>query len=242
MQKLIHYSVVFVCLYLASCIFGFGQGCPTIEFATPNAMPRPGDAFVVKALIKGSLGTGSLKYEWTTSSGLIEAGQNSGEISIRTSLEDAAKNISIKVNVSGLSPVCDNTASDIVGIADLTIVCGLGEEFGAEKANDVKARVDNIFIMLDNNPNTVVLFEMEFADSETPQERKMRVTRILDAIKFRKYDLNKAIFLISNNKERTTTRIRILPLSTDMSGFLAQGTLINGPDIRPKLSTLFQKN
>jgi len=223
-------------------MFGFAQSCPVIEIVTPDAMPIPGDAFAVKVIVKGSQGTGSLKYEWTTSNGLVETGHNSGEISVRTSREDAGRNITIKVNVSGLSSVCDNTASDIIGVAAVPMDCGLGDGFGAEKADFVKARVDNIYIELANTPNTIVLFEMEFTDTETPQERKMRVSRILDAIMFRKYDVNRAIFLISNNKEMTTTKVRILTLSTDMSGFIAQGTLINGSAIKPKLSTLFQTN
>ena len=240
MQKVIYRSLIFISLYLASCVFVSGQGCPVIEIVTPSASPIPGEAFVVNAVVKGSLGTGFLKYEWTTSSGLIEAGQNSAEISIRTSLEDAGRNLDIKLTVFGVSSVCNNKALEVIGVAALPIVCGLGQEFGALNSNEVKANVDNVYVQLDNNPNTVVLFEMIFTESETRQQKKLRITRILDAIRFRKYDLNKAIFLISKEKDFTNTRVRILTLSADMSGLLKEGTLINGQDMKSQLPTLFQ--
>ncbi len=81
---------------------------------------------------------------------------------------------------------------------------------------------------------------MEFEDSETVQDRTLRITRILDAIKFRKYDLNKVMFLISNKKESTYTTVRILPLSMDMTDYINRGDLIYGRDIKQRLSTLFQ--
>lgn len=240
-QRTIYNLLVLVALYAATCAVGFGQGCPTIEILSPAGVTTPGESFRLKAVTKSTLGTiPSLKYDWTISGGTIEKGQGTDTLSMGTIVLDAGINITAKVSVSGLPPVCENVATEVIHIADVAIRCALGDEFGALKANDVKARVDDIYIVLNNNPDTFALFEVEYKDSETIQERKLRIRNILDAIKFRKYDLTKAVFLISNEKEWTITRVRILSLSTDMTYYINRGDLIYGQDMKQKLSTLFQ--
>lgn len=240
MQKTIYRSLVFVSLFVGSCVFGFGQGCPTIEIVTPSVLTTAGDSFTVNAAIKSTLGVGSLKYNWSVSNGTIESGQGTSTLSVRTTREHAYENIKVTVTISGISSVCENTASETVAIAPVIAELAPADQFGAIGPNKVKAIIDNIFIELDSDPNLFALFEMEFTDSETVQDRTLRITRILDAIKFRKYDVNKAIFLISNEKESTYTTVKILPLSMDMTDYINRGDLIHGRDINQRISTLFQ--
>lgn len=240
MQKTIYRSLVFSFLFVGSCIFGFGQGCPSIEIVTPAGQTRSDDLFTVNALIKSKSGVGSLKYDWTVSGGTIESGQGTAVISVRTTLEHAGETIKVTVTISGISSVCENTASEVVAIAPANFDIRTADQFGVLGANEVKAIIDNIFIELDSDPNLFALFEMEFTDSETVQDRTLRITRILDAIKFRRYDLNKVMFLISNKKESTYTTVKILPLSMDITDYINRGDLIYGRDIKHRLSTLFQ--
>ena len=240
MQKTIYRSLVFVSLFVGSCVFGFGQGCPTIEIVTPSVLTTAGDSFTVNAVIKSTLGVGSLKFDWMVSSGTIESGQGTATLSVRTTREHAYENIKVTVTISGISSVCENTASETVAIAPVIAELAPAAQFGAIGANEVKAKMDMIFVELNIDPNLFALFEMEFEDSETVQDRTLRITRILDAIKFRKYDLNKVTFLISNKKESTYTTVRILPLSMDMTDYINRGDLIYGGDIKQRLSTLFQ--
>lgn len=240
--KTIYYSVVFVSLLMASYTLGFGQGCPTIEIATPSGMTNAGDTFSVRAVVKSVVAIGNLKYDWKVSGGSIIKGQGSDTIEVQTTKENAGENIVVTVTVSGFSSVCDNSAAETVVVAP-RIRCGLPvDEFSTPSANEVKARVDNIFIQLNTSPNTFALFEIQFSESEKLQERKLRIKRILDAIKFRNYELSQAAFLIYKDENNTTTRVRILPLSTNMSDWINQGTLIYGQDMKQKLPTLFKTN
>jgi hypothetical protein len=233
------YPIVFVFLFVASCTIGFGQGCPTINLETPSTMTKSGDVFTVHAVVKSTGVVGNISYNWTVTSGTIVKGQDSATLFVDTSGEERGKNITVKVTVSGLPSVCQNTASDVVSIA-LGIVCGLpADEFGALPANDVMAHVDNIFVSLDFNVDATAVFEMKFSDSETRPARILRITRILEAIKDRKYDISKVAFLISKDEGNTTT-VSILPLSTDMSAWINRGVFIYGKDIKHKLSTLFK--
>ncbi len=228
-----------ILLIFASCTLGFGQGCPTIEIVTPAGLVTAGDTFTVHTNIKSHVGVANLRYSWTTSLGTIVQGQGSAAVVVQTTKEDAGANISIKVSIEGFSSVCQNTATEIVSVAPI-IGCGLpADEFTNPSAQDVRARVDNIFIQLQNNPEFVVLFTMSFDNDESRQKRILRIKRILDAIKSRKYDADKVIFLISNESGNNTT-VRLLPLTTDMSDFVTQGMIIYGKDMRQKIPTLFQ--
>ena len=227
-RKTAYCPIVFVLLFVASCTIGFGQSCPTINLETPSSMPKSGDVFTARALVNSTGLVGNISYKWTVTSGTIVNGQDSATLFV-----------TLKVTVTGLPSICQNTASDIVSIAQ-GIVCGLpADEFGSLPANDVMARVDSIFTYLDFNLNATAVFEMKFTDSETRPARILRITRILDAIKDRKYDISKVAFLISKDDGATTT-VSILPLSTDMSAWINRGVFIYGKDMKHKLSTLFK--
>ncbi|MFN0139767.1 MAG: hypothetical protein ACKVQW_06735 [Pyrinomonadaceae bacterium] len=239
MRKTPYYLLGCIVLFVINATRGFGQGCPTIEILTPAGLTNAGDSFVVSAMVKSSLGVGSLKYAWTVSSGALADGQGSPTLSIATTREDAGKNISVTVKVEGLPSVCENKSTELVGIAPV-FGCNMpADEFGAIKAPEVRAHIDNLFIHLISNPDMVALFEMEFSANETPRARKLRITRILDAIQLRKYDLDKVIFHISSEENQTTTRVRILPLSADYNKWINSGTLVYGRDMKQKLPTLF---
>ena len=239
-QKTIFHSVLLLFVFMLSTTIVWGQGCPTIVIETPPNIAEPGDKFELSASVKGSLGLSNLKYDWTLSGGTIEKGQGSSVIYVGTSLENAGTNIQVKVEVSGLSSVCGNSATEVFGIAGIRCIYPV-DDFGALKANDVKARVDNLFIQLSFNPNTFAILEMEFAENETVQQRRLRITNILDAISFRKYDFKKVVFFISNEKTSTSTRIRIVPLETDMAPWINRGAVVYGTDMKQKLPTLFKE-
>lgn len=238
-QKTIFHAVLFLFVFMLPASIVWSQGCPTILIETPPNVAQPGDKFELSALVKGSVGLSNLKFHWTLSSGTIEKGQGSSIISVSTTKENAGTNIQAKVDVSGLSPVCENSAGEVFGIAPVPCVHPI-DDFGALKANDVKARIDNLFVQLSFSPNTIALLEMEFAENETVQQRRLRITNILDAISFRKYDVKKVIFFITNENTSTSTRIRVAPLETDMAPWINRGTVVYGTDMKQKLPTLFQ--
>lgn len=238
-RKTIFHFVLLSFVFVLSTTVVWSQGCPTILIETPPNVAQPGDKFELSALVKGSVGLSNLKFHWTLSSGTIEKGQGSSVISVSTTKENAGTNIHAKVDISGLSPVCENSASEVFGIAGVPCVYPV-DDFGAIKANDVKARIDNLFVQLSFSPNTIALLEMEFAENEPLQQRRLRIENILAAISFRKYDLKKVVFLISNEKTSTVTRIRVAPLETDMAPWINRGTVVSGTDMKQKLPTLFQ--
>ena len=195
--------------------------------------------FAVRAVVKDAGVIGNISYKWTVSSGTIVKGQDAETVFVDTSGEEGGKNITVKVTVSGLPGACQNIASDLVGIGPIIGCIFPIDQFNNPSANETKARIDNIFIQLNNSPTMIALFEMEFGDAENRPERILRLTRILDAIKTRKYDVSRVAFLISD-KEGDSTSVIFLPLTADMSVWINQGTLIYGQDMKQKLSTLFR--
>ncbi len=239
-QKMICYVALIVLLILASSESASAQGCPTITIQTPASVSMPGESFVVSAIVKNAVGLGDYKYSWTISAGVIEKGQGSASLTVLTGREHAGTNISVTVAVAGFSSYCANTATEQVGVAAIIGCYRPLDEFGADGVNEVRARLDNIYITLNNNPGFRIMFEMEFAEDETTRDRTLRINRILDAIRLGKYDPSKVTFVISSEKERKSTKVWATLEKSYMSEWANRGILINGQDMKQELSTLFQ--
>lgn len=233
---------VFAAVLLLSCGFVAAQGCPTILIETPRGIGIPGEPFVVSATMKNVVGTGNYGYKWTVSGGVIDKGQGSASATIVTSREDAGTNITVKVFVEGLSSYCENVATETVGVAPIVGCVRPLDDFGAAKADDVQARIDNIYIQINNvsDPNFRIIFDMEFAESESIRERKLRIDRILHSIYSRKFDPRRVSFVISNERARTETRVWATFEENYISEWANRGILIDGQDMKHKLPTLFQ--
>ncbi|HTK27276.1 MAG TPA: hypothetical protein VL327_12010, partial [Pyrinomonadaceae bacterium] len=65
------------------------------------------------------------------------------------------------------------------------------DEFGKATDDDVKARVDNFYTQLNNNPNS----QGYIINYGTPAEIKRRRAQIVKAINFRKYDASRVTFV-----------------------------------------------
>jgi hypothetical protein len=101
-------------------------------------------------------------------------------------------NITATVNIGGLDPSCNcpSTASETGPVAPKPTANQV-DEFGKLSNDDVKARVDNFYIQLNNNPNS----QGYIINYGTPAEIKARRAQIMKAITFRKYDPSRVTFV-----------------------------------------------
>jgi len=125
--------------------------CPTITVDCPTSAVAPGTAATVTVNVVGGATGLTPTYNWSVSDGTIASGQGSPSITIDTTGQ-AGKNITATVNIGGLPPECQSTASCSFSIIPPPPLCTKFDEYGDIRFNDEKARLDNYAIQLQNDP------------------------------------------------------------------------------------------
>jgi len=126
--------------------------------------------------------------------------------------------------------------SDIRGVAELPPSDPL-DTFGKQSLNDIKARMDNFYSSLLQNPNCEGVLEMRFGKDARASYKVSRVKLILQAINFRQYDLTRVSFYFTPESKFEETIVWILPPGA-RSDF-DQSKLIKAEEISSKLNGLF---
>ncbi len=126
--------------------------CPAPWQVTgPSGLTKAGDSMTFTANVGGG---GDYTYNWTVSAGTISSGQGTSSISVDTTGVAPGSNVTAAVMVAGLPRDCNcqESGSETAGIERPDEPISV-DEFGNLKDDDVKARVDNFYIQLNNNPN-----------------------------------------------------------------------------------------
>ena len=165
--------------------------CPSISVTGPAGVTEPGGDMTFTANVSGG-SQESVTYNWTVSAGEISAGQGTPSITVHVPTEMRGGNITATVNIGGLDPSCNcvPTASETAPVATPPEATQV-DEFGKATDDDVKARVDNFYTQLNNNPNS----QGYIINYGTPAEIKRRRAQIVKAINFRKYDASRVTFV-----------------------------------------------
>lgn len=158
----------------------------------------PGTAGVVEAgtpmkfvaTISGLKENVKLEYEWKISNGTIISGQGTCSILVDTTGLAGGTNITAEVTVKGLSECCPNTASETGSIAS-KIIQERFDEFGKLTNDDVKARIQNLYVEIGNNPNS----QGYIITYGTDKEIAARERQIQEAIRFLKLDPNRVTMI-----------------------------------------------
>jgi hypothetical protein len=157
--------------------------CPTLTVTGPAGITKPGDVMTFTANVVGGP---AVTYNWTVNRGTIESGQGTPSIRVRTSMADAGQNVTATVTLGITDPDCDCgvlQASDL-GPVDTIPTAPLIDEFGALRADDVRARLDAFFIELQNNPG----HQGYIINYGTDREIAARERLINNHITFRRFD------------------------------------------------------
>lgn len=148
--------------------------CVSVGVTGPSGLTKPGDTMTFTANVGGS---GDYTYNWSVSAGTIESGQGTSSIVVRTTNDMGGQNVTASVEVGGLCPECPRNASETAGVEKPGEPI-LVDEYGKLKDDDVKARVDNFYIQLNNNPSAqgyAVIYG-------TPAQIKKQKAQIMKAI------------------------------------------------------------
>lgn len=184
--------------------------CATVSVSGPAGLTQPGGSMTFTATAAGAE-----SYNWTVSAGTIESGQGTPSITVRIP-SDVKTGMSVTATVSVGLPTradcdaCPNTAS---ATGEVPPVRGpeLSDDFGKATDDDIKARVDNFFIQLNNNPSA----QGYIINYGTPAQIKKRRASIMKAINFRKYDVGRVTFVDGPNNGSEQTKFFLVPAGAD---------------------------
>ncbi len=164
--------------------------CPdSITVTGPASITIPGETMTFTANVSGGSQTDAT-YNWSVTRGEIISGQGSPVITVQTTPDMAGGNVTATVDIGGLCATCNRTASETAGIQDVPKPRQV-DTFGNIPNDDVKARVDNFYIELNNEPNSQGYIISYGTDKEIARREK----QIRDAIKFRKYEPSRVTFV-----------------------------------------------
>ncbi len=168
--------------------------CPTLSVTGPAGITAPGATMTFTANVSGG-SQSDITYNWTVSSGTITAGQGTPAITVATTPEMAGTNVTATVDIggAGLCESCLKNASETGSIDNTTPQTKQVDDFGKLTNDEVKARVDNFYIELNNNP-TAQGYIITYG---TAKQIAAREKQIRDAIKFRNYDASRITFVSS---------------------------------------------
>lgn len=149
--------------------------CPTLSVDGPSGLTAPGQSMTFTASVSG----GDVTYNWSVSSGTISSGQGTSSITVDTTGLAPGTNVTATVDLVGVAPGCGcTTSASATGSLQAEVRPIDVDEFGALKDDDVKARVDNFFLQLNQNPNA----QGYIINYGTPAQIKARRAQIMRAI------------------------------------------------------------
>ncbi len=182
------------------------QNCPTVTLEGPATAIDLGEPHIFTVNVSGgSVDKTKLGYKWSVDKGKIISGQDTQTITISTKgLEDTTINATVKI--SGLPDGCVNEFSE----ASITICPAdpiLVDEFGNIQSGDMKARLDNFFVGLQDDPtSTGYVVNYGTARNIARRERFIR-----NYIKLRNFDAARIVIKKGGREKSIRTRLWIAP-------------------------------
>jgi hypothetical protein len=183
--------------------------CPTISITGPSDVTQPGAVMTFTANASGGSQDTALTYNWTVDQGVIESGQGTPSISVRVPLDMSGGNITATLTMGGFAVTCScqTTYSERGPVAEKPISREV-DRFGPLPNDEVKARVENFYRELANNPNA----QGYIITYGTPREIAARRRQITSAITFFKFDPSRVTFVDGGDKGTgVETRFYIVP-------------------------------
>ena len=159
--------------------------CPTIGVDGPSGTTNPGDSITFVANVSGG-SQADVTYNWSVSNGTITSGQGTSTITVATTADMAGSNVTATVEVGGLCAECPRSDSETAPIAPPIGVIP-GPECGNCVPDELKAKVDELIILMNNYPNAQVYV----LDYGTPAQIKKRRADLQKAFTFRKVDMGR---------------------------------------------------
>jgi hypothetical protein len=188
--------------------------CPTLD-VSGGGVVQPGETLNFTANLSGGSDTSGVTYNWTVSAGTISSGQGTPSISVDTTgLSNTNVVASVEVTGPGLCENCRTLTGQETGSVQAKPEPRLFDEFGPLSNDDVKARIQNLYVELGNNPGA----QGYIINYGTDREVARREKQIRDAITFLNLDASRVTLVnggANPNGKGVYTKVWIVPPGAD---------------------------
>ncbi len=168
--------------------------CPTVSVTGPGSATTPGDVMTFTANASGGNVT-DLTYNWTVTQGEIIEGQGTPSIRVQTSAAMGGQNVTATVTTGSAICPCTGTVSE-TGIIATPETFTERDRFGPLPNDEVRARVENFYIELNNTPSATGYIIIYGTEREITRREK----QIRDSIRFRNLDPNRVTIVRGGDK------------------------------------------
>lgn len=218
MKTSVKQLVVSAVMISAFCFAAFAQAtepaCPEIKVIGPASSIISGQNAVLTVTVGNGL-TGEYKYFWTVSAGPVSRGQEASRIEIATDGMPSTE-IIVTVKIGGLPKQCADTVSETVAVSR-PIVCGIVDEYSDVPIGQIRSRLDNFFVELQNDPDSEGLIQIFFSKKDSHAAKVRTVKLYFDHILFRKMDQARITFaLVKSENDSRLIRFRRIPRGATM--------------------------
>ena len=206
MKQIIFVSIL--ALIFSLSVLGQAENlCPKTEES--GGIVEAGTPMKFSVNVSGKIDNLTLGYEWTVSAGTIMSGQGTCSIMVDTTGLANGTNITAEVKVKGLAECCPNTVSKTGSVIVPRLIGDHLDEFGKLPDDEVKARIDALYVRLGNDPQA----QGYIINYGTDKEIANRERQIQRAISFRKYDANRVTMVRcgANPDGGVLTKVWIVP-------------------------------
>lgn len=180
--------------------------CPTVSVTGPSSVVQSGETMTFTANVSGG-SQDTPTYSWTVDKGTIVEGQGTPSITVSTEgLVDTT--VTATVEIGGLCATCPVTSDSETGVVAPGIPPIVPfDEFGPLANDDVRLRLDNFFVDLQNNPNDQgYIINYGPARQVAARERLIR-----NHINLRRFDAGRIVIVNGGEEAEIRTRLFRVP-------------------------------
>jgi hypothetical protein len=131
------------------------QQCPTISVLGPADVTEPGDLMTFRVKTSNDLPTRTT-FEWVVSGAMIESGQNTPTISVRTKGDIIEREVTATVNVLGLPKHCMYSVTEVAAVVPRTYD-PWSDAYNEQSLNEERIALANAAYLVLHNPNFKLL-------------------------------------------------------------------------------------
>jgi hypothetical protein len=214
--------------------------CPKIVATGPSSTINPGDEMLFYVTV-GNRFTADYRYDWIINNGTIVSGQNTSMIHVGTNAGMSGSSVIASVRVSGIPTGCEGEAAEISSIAQAREWEAL-DRFDFRSDNDTRVHLDNLFITLQNDPQSegLIIFELDKEEAAGKKQRPLNV--LAEHIKFRKFDAHRITVAVSEiSVERDRVTFTTIPPGAQMPVKKDEYKIIPAEYLKDEIPQLFKK-
>lgn len=181
--------------------------CPQLSFDYLPSDLNPADsiAFGVSYKFDGEKAATPV-YRWQATGGEIVDGQGTAIVKIKPTIKSGT--IRVKVEIQGFSPECPCSTTTAATEANFNVSQYMVDEFGRAASGDMKARLDNFIIYLQNQPDSrayIISYTGRLDAANTAKRRNDFMQNYI--FKTRGMSLDRISFIEGGYREEIATEI-----------------------------------